>query len=490
MEGLKPGEKYAFKFYLTSPLKDNGSDKYVIKSPYLPYIKDESPLPELAYTGKRINEAPLNDTEDFADEESKRNYLADPDQYMTDKHIYRRMSYAPHRGISLIGLADPEYSTYDLASLDQIANDFRDRHFTGKQVRELDTEDEVRSDGIYPAQNGIGDLAPFYGLSKWPLDKLSTIYDKDKIYDSYSNAVLKGIKYALSGKYSKYGYGIPDDDPINTEISNAIDKFGINFNKALASKNKKEVIDFTDLLNDIKSAYSRYYDRNYKLFEGGKHDITANDLDLLIDLKTMLSSENNDNLIDLIGKNFDYSNYTMLPNHNEYVVKNTDINGLPFRSYIGLLRALQRTAKSIGEDGDDAGLYNDLWLAAVPESALYKRKDLLNRKLRGQRDFPEELVAKRIRLLDDLYKPHDQYKRGWLGSSSPLGSELINTDLGHMSNEDARKWVMDHFEIDPEYIISDEACKVIYDDMSNDFEKHNRQGNIVNGLSGGDNKWR
>lgn len=202
MKGLKPGEKYAFKFYLTSPLKDDGSDKYVIKSPYLSYIKDESPLPELAYTGKRINEAPLNDTEDFADEESKRNYLA------------------------------------------------------------------------------------------------------------------------------------------------------------------------------------------------------------------------------------------------------------------------------------------------VPERALYNRKDLLNGKLRGQRDFPEELVAKKIRLLDDLYKPHDQYKRGWLGSSSPLGSELINTDLRYMSNEDARKWVMDHFEIDPEYIISDEACKVIYDDMSNDYEKHSRQGNIVNGLSGGDNKWR
>lgn len=458
MEGLKPGEKYAFKFYLTSPLKDDGSDKYVIKSPYLPYIKDESPFPELAYTGKRINEAPLNDTEDFADEESKRNYLADPDQYIADKHIYSRMSYAPHRGISLIGLADPEYSLYDLASLDQLAQDFKNRNFRSEAHRELDAEDEIKSRGSYSIQNSPGNSSHFYDLSKWPLDKLSTMYDKDHIYDSYYNAVLKGIEDTVLSRVA--------DNSMRTKISNAIDKFGINFKKALASKNKKEIIDFTDLLNDIKSIYSKYHkDKSFT-------DKVLTDDGLLTGL---------------IGDNFSYGNYTMSPNKNEYVVKNTDINGLPFRSYIGLLAALQKTAKSID---DEDNMYNDLWLAAVPERALYNRKDLLNGKLRGQRDFPEELVAKKIRLLDDLYKPHDQYKRGWLGSSSPLGSELINTDIRYMSNEDARKWVMDHFEIDPEYIISDEACKVIYDDMSNDYEKHSRQGNIVNGLSGGDNKWR
>ena len=155
-----------------------------------------------------------------------------------------------------------------------------------------------------------------------------------------------------------------------------------------------------------------------------------------------------------------------------------------------------------------------LWLASVPVNSIYSAVDYANGRNRAQVDFPEELRVRNIRLLKDMHSDPN-FKQSfmddvsnWKQYARALDNEmqekavynfmhpenvneetLINNRRQDLLIDWAKNLIGKHFDIDPTQIASDELCKTIWMDLSN-YHNTNTQHNIVNGLSGGDNKWR
>lgn len=190
-------------------------------------------------------------------------------------------------------------------------------------------------------------------------------------------------------------------------------------------------------------------------------------------------------------------------------------------SYVNLLRRIYETYDKTQHQG------SGLVIASIPETALYNNKDILNGVLRGQRDFPEELVVKYLKLNDvkgmnpsapnqedyddedDYWYDYHTYKAkqvfdpdnedDWDIVEGLQGDNLYNEMRSIVENDGyirqgnkehekrAREFIFKHFGIDPDKIVSDETKKHIYNDLSSWYNKQcnsnmQRNHNIISGI--------
>lgn len=189
-------------------------------------------------------------------------------------------------------------------------------------------------------------------------------------------------------------------------------------------------------------------------------------------------------------KNFSAKDFNALSNY-DFGYKDRIGSG-----YEQLLRRIAGTQKDTKSTG--------LALATVPESALYSVKDVIDGKLRAQRDYPEELVVRSLvpqRMFDTEYSDSDLNdktslvrKAGLTGDYASLLSAVDELDKLRMAGKSVdytENWAKDYinrtFEIDPDQIHSDETKKIIFDDLSNWYKgycdkKKTEHSNILSGI--------
>lgn len=178
-------------------------------------------------------------------------------------------------------------------------------------------------------------------------------------------------------------------------------------------------------------------------------------------------------------------------------------------SYYNLLKAISDTYVGTGTEG------NGLILASIPESALYNVGNVASGKMRGQRDFPEELSVNMLKLNDvvgmgdpepnrkDYSNDRDynaaikEYNRLKLFEEQDIAKDLPGDAFGSMLSRwlervenkphDVREnlakdLIFTYFGIDPDKIISDETKKIIYNDLSSWHKNNVAHSNIINGI--------
>lgn len=190
-------------------------------------------------------------------------------------------------------------------------------------------------------------------------------------------------------------------------------------------------------------------------------------------------------------------------------------------SYYNMLRAISDTIDNTQANG--------LALAAIPEKALYTTEDLLNKNnaIRAMRDFPEELVVKRLKPVrlysgvqidrpnyDYYYDDEAGYEEDMAAYYNSRRFNSEDTDIVDDLPSDetfqsiqsffnwtkelpfeerekrAKDFVYRHFDIDPDNIVSDETKKDIYADLSSWYNKQTSQDNICDALTQGGRRWQ
>ena len=396
-----------------------------------------SPYMEGIYTSTFASpdapDAPAKYTDVYAEQKEHSTHKKRPDYLLTRQNNTKEV--LPHKGISVIGLADPKYSLY---SMDNI----------------LDTPAKwaVNKDGTYDLiiNNNIYDALK--GRPKTGEESQST----DAVEEYMYGTGLEGAPFFdIMNKARQLGYEPNDDDKIILSHN--------NFSKDELQKAYKAIKNMHKVfLNNPK--YINY------LFGGVRGD----------------------------GSYYDYGYKP---------------------SYYNLLKRILETTRGSGA--------NTLALVSAPESAFYTVDDIIDKDIRGQRDYPEELIVKRltpIRLYSTTHKntlpdPKDYtYDNGEINLDAYLKalndrqptyddvhqaqkpsyiikdiSDFVKSTKSDMFNFDEREkyakdFITRNFEIDPDDIISDEEYKkIIWPDFKKSWldlkAKQERQQHINNVLS-------
>ena len=453
-------EKYIFRFYKTIPSDKKGYDFYIDS----PYKKGNGKYYKLGDTIMSPDES-----EDFKPDIRPNYYFDAPRKGLS-------LADAPHKGLSVIGLSDPMYSLYKIREL----NDMLQSPISYKKARLHNGDFVVDEQGNIIHHNENNNLSIPFVLKRLPDKALEEILE---------DAIYTGIG-AIDDEDALYN-GDDSEDKIAAAINEIIynikntDKYNINANNLPAilsdiipNFDKKRDI-FTQNFNDMLSKQIEKYQEDYRF-----------------DLKDKLKPHK--------GSVTD--------------IQSANNNRLLLDRYDKLLDAIAHFYK--------LGMWGDIYLASTPKSAIYNIDDYKAGNTRGQSDFPEELKVHKLRLLrnleddgadvfrssiNDFMDTYDKWniprrmRRQKLGRDrllneltiSPLNN-LYETPVAGTKDydvllkdiDDAKNILSETIGIDPNEVVSDELCKDIWYDLSSYFKKKDRQHNIVNGLSGGDNKWR
>jgi len=324
-------------------------------------------------------------------------------------------------------------------------------------------------------------VLPHKGLSVIGLaDPQYSIYDPFNIIDKPFKRTPEGVLY-------------------NTALEKALD-YKQNAFLNWYFNLKKEMPDFQDKLNKAMA------DTGYTPDSG--EDVLFSNKDFT-----------NDQLDELYSKgNIAFANWKNSYNHGLVSPKGYSYGYKP--SYYKMLRAIANTISNTNANG--------LALAVIPEKVLYGTEDLLNENnaIRAMRDFPEELVVKRLKPIrlysgTQLTKPNYDYydeddkKLYEEDMSDYYNSRRFNEDdiiedlpsdgtyqiiesyTGYTKDlpfeereKRAKDFIYRHFDIDPDNIVSDETKKDIYADLSSWYNKQICQDNICDALTQGGRRWQ
>lgn len=268
--------------------------------------------------------------------------------------------------------------------------------------------------------------------------------------------------------------------------------------------NKNGVITINErLLSALPEAWE--YDL-YNYLDSNEYDIN----------KAPSGSEENYNRGNRLFNNWKRTKgYAMLTPRENFYGGSSDYDFGYKPSYYKLLQAIADTHLGSGTEG------NGLVLASIPESALYNVSNVASGKMRGQRDFPEELIVNQLKLnnligINDAppnredYASEAEYKEAVKNhealkifdddydnvadmQGTSFGSKLndwleTTKNKPHNMRENlARDLIFSYFDIDPDKIISDETKKIIFDDLSNWYKgyydkKKTEYNNIISGI--------
>ena len=144
---------------------------------------------------------------------------------------------------------------------------------------------------------------------------------------------------------------------------------------------------------------------------------------------------------------------------------------------------------------------NSLVLAGVPEKAVYMPRELDKQGIAATMDFPEELLVKYLRPVKKWsLNDKSPVDRGTYTEWSKLSdriNRLLNAPKGwDLENhpdyweDEARKFIRDNFDIDPDDIVSDEIKKEIFMDLSSCYNGTKPSEHILEGLTQGGRRWQ
>lgn len=355
--------------------------------------------------------------------------------------------YLPHKGISVIGLADPKYSLYNFNDIGSFYRLYRNN----KEATDY------------------GRFMGFNDISKVEYDTaLEDYLDKQNLWrDIHARALDSGFQDVINEGIKRTGWKPGSNRYITFD------------DKHFSKDELKKVLDTFRGLSNTKDNYLKNMPVQYP----------------------------------------EVLEYTKTP-------------------YTNMLRALLKTLEYTSANG--------FVLATVPEDALYTVDDIRKGNLRGQRDFPEELVVRRFKPIkafsalkhtepdmSDYFDSdgefdedsYDEDKSNWLNNLifNPSNSSDIVQDydkdnklgalISHVGRANfelspdrwsptspeeiekrSKNFISDSFEVDPDDFISDETKKYIYKDLSDWYNKskeaqkkiNDRQKNISDTLE----SWR
>ena len=357
---------------------------------------------------------------------------------------YSHKWFAPHRGISVIGLADPRYSLYN--------------------VNRLHT----------PLVHNMRDGDVIYNTT------LERLMPNDVFINNYNN-VADGLHDIL---YGKGDFGVAYDSGFDNDVGedgNSVNGSGIRkmqdyfregVQKAFPGKKIDRGVDLLQAMIDDAVANKRYYKNNPNYLQLSKGDDVQYDF--------------------LLGNALEkaWATSGVKGGHRYRLIDIPDeaMKDLSFDNSTGYYRLLNAISETAG---------NQLWLGSVPEDAIYPVSDVKAGRMRGQRDFPEELVVNRLKLVRPLNRVNPQdvlYET----NADTTWKDKLNEDLAKMRSKvgyqnnyeriisdldkEAEDYIYKNFEIDPTQIVSDETKKYIYDDLSKWYNDTNRRDNVLRGV--------
>lgn len=440
-------EKYVFRLYNIGvpnqkAIDTIGSDiegKTFLGSPYITHGSNILDVNSYKVTDKPIYDSQFDDIryerakDELARPESNRAKFKDGN-HSFDEHGNLIL---PHKGISVISLADPQFSLYDPFDFGDSFVQYND---DGKPYINKKFIESVGEDYEYPIDKRIKEfLGPNYSLKK--------------IINSDDNIII-------------------DDKDLDDALKRTPKHFPrFEDKKALIGTLNKYIMDLLaqDFFDPIFTASENFHIKNAK---------------------------------DLSTYDFGYSKPHMdIVSHvdadgNTYKNTSRYHRGLPYEQ---LLRRIWETWLITNANG--------LVLATVPESAFYNVKDVIDGKLRAQRDYPEELVVRqltprKIFSVQDKTWARPEHMSNILGVGKYKQGSKNHIDLNHIFrllekgyadggtpeevNALAKKIIHYTFDIDP-INISDENKKFIFDDLSNWYKgysakKESKHKSIINGI--------
>lgn len=283
---------------------------------------------------------------------------------------------------------------------------------------------------------------------------LSTIGMRDNAYSMYTPYDL--LNEALTNKPSYY------DDDYEGPKSNGIVYNPNIFKKAFSPKVNKLIYKYA------KELSPELYD---KLMSGKPIAQDKLDRDAINTFSLLRESLYN------LGSYLNNAVTTDKSKQPMFMLTDSGYKPTKLSKYRGLVSSIENTGENLAdnlEDDDPSGYGNiELWLAKAPLSSFITNKELDKNNYSPQRDFPEEILTKRVIPVRGK-KATEILSKFRNGQPEPFG---VLHDVDELFNA---------FGIEPNRILSDENMKQIHSDLAKTARGYLSQHSITKACN---NRW-